>query len=251
MQADTSAYTRVVMGMPITVRLVGTNIPQAVFNAVFDWFAEVDARYSPFKPDSEVSRISEGLPERAWSPEIKTVVALCGDTKRRTDGYFDAYHNGSFDPSGLVKGWAVKVGADKLDKLGYGNFYIDAGGDIQVHGLNAEGRPWRVGIRNPFQPDEIIKVVELGRNEGVATSGAYIRGDHIYNPHEPDMPPDYYASVTIIGPDIYEADRFATAVFAMGETGAAFAESLPGLEAYLVDQAGTATMTTGFKTYSE
>ena len=57
---------------------------------------------------------------------------------------------------------------------------------------------------------------------------------------------DEIASVTVIGPDVYEADRFATAAFAMGRDGAAFLESQPGLEAYVIDRAGVATMTSGF-----
>ena len=39
-----------------------------------------------------------------------------------------------------------------------------------------------MGIRNPFLRDDIVKVLQP-RGHGVATSGNYIRGDHIYNPH--------------------------------------------------------------------
>lgn len=36
-------------------------------------------------------------------------------------------------------------------------------------------------------------------------------------------------SLTVIGPDIYEADRFATAAFAMGVDGIYFLEKLGGV----------------------
>ncbi len=58
------------------------------------------------------------------------------------------------------------------------------------------------------------------------------------------------ASVTVIGPDVYEADRFATAAFAMGERGIRFLESLDGFEGYMIDNDGIATMTTGFVRYT-
>jgi thiamine biosynthesis lipoprotein len=60
---------------------------------------------------------------------------------------------------------------------------------------------------------------------------------------------DEVASLTVIGPDIYEADRFATAAFAMGRHGVAFLERQPGLEAYSIGRDGVATMTSGFTKY--
>ena len=56
-------------------------------------------------------------------------------------------------------------------------------------------------------------------------------------------------SLTVIGPNIYEADRFATAAFAMGKRGINFIETCPGLEGYMVDAAGMATETTGFSSF--
>jgi thiamine biosynthesis lipoprotein len=82
---------------------------------------------------------------------------------------------------------------------------------------------------------------------GVATSGTYIRGQHIYNPHHPQKTIDDVVSLTVVGPDIYEADRFATAAFAMGREGIIYIEKLPGFEGYMIDTAGLATMTSGFE----
>jgi thiamine biosynthesis lipoprotein len=127
------------------------------------------------------------------------------------------------------------------------NFYIDAGGDIQVAGTK-EGHPWRIGIRNPFNRKENVKVLAI-TDKGVATSGTAIRGQHIYNPHYPEQPPQDIASLTVIGPDVYEADRFATAAFAMGRRGIAFIEELPGFEGYLIDTSARATFTSGFERY--
>ena len=56
-------------------------------------------------------------------------------------------------------------------------------------------------------------------------------------------------SLTVIAPNVLEADRFATAAFAMGFKGIYFLEERSGLEGYLIDNTGLATMTTGFDSY--
>lgn len=53
----------------------------------------------------------------------------------------------------------------------------------------------------------------------------------------------------MVGPNVFEADRFATAAFAMGEQGIRFLAGVPDLEGYMVDSRGTATFTAGFTRY--
>jgi len=236
------------MGMPVTLIIEDTTVSQDVFDQTYAYFMSVDEAYSPYKPTSEVSRINAGLPEQEWSPQMNEVVRLCRETTSATSGYFEAWHNGKFDPSGLVKGWAINNAAKLLLSLGCQNFYVEAGGDIQVHGLNSAHEPWQIGIRNPFDRRQIVKVVAL-TNQGIATSGLYMRGEHIYDPHDDGANLSEVASLTVIGPNIYEADRFATAAFAMGIRGVGFIESQPGLEAYMIDNAGQATLTQGFEKY--
>lgn len=239
--------TKLIMGMPITVEVID-DIQESNIDSVFDYFKRVDEQYSPYKPTSEVSRINAGLPETEWSKEMKSVLELCEQTKVSTNGYFDVYHNGQLDPSGLVKGWAINNAAKLLLDKNVTNFYIEAGGDVQTHGSNADGKPWAVGIRNPFNTQEIIKVVNL-TTEGIATSGTYVRGQHIYNPLLKDQVIDSIASLTVVGPNIYEADRYATAAFAMGKDGIDFIEATSGLEGYMVDKDKIATYTSGFESY--
>jgi thiamine biosynthesis lipoprotein len=241
--------TELIMGMPITVEMVDHRAGEH-FQTIFDYFHDVDARYSTYKETSEISQINQGLPEFRWSEEMKAVLALCEDTKQHTKGYFDIVHRGKRDPSGLVKGWAINNAAKRLRAAGVKNFYIEAGGDIQVDGHNRDEGRWSVGIRNPFNMDQVVKTVHL-TTEGVATSGTYIRGQHIYNPHEPDELMYDVQSLTVIGSNIYEADRFATAAFAMGLRGIEFIAATPGLEGYMIDKDQTATYTTGFERYTK
>jgi thiamine biosynthesis lipoprotein len=180
---------------------------------------------------------------------MKTVLALCEETKKQTNGYFDISKDGKLDPSGLVKGWAIYNAAEMLKSVGFKNYYVEAGGDVQVSGKNEQGQAWQVGIKNPFNQKEIVKVVRLNQDEGIATSGSYIRGQHIYNPKNPADELADIVSLTVIGSNVYEADRFATPAFAMGKEGIYFLEQLPGLEAYTIDKNGMATMTSNLEKY--
>lgn len=246
------------MGMPITIHVVDlvstkdllVSAAQAITKA-FEYFDWVDRTFSTYKNDSEVMRINRGeLALADASPEVQQIWQLAEQTKQETDGFFDMRNRaGIYDPSGIVKGWAIHKAALLIRDLGFANYSVDAGGDIEVHGHNAEGGGWRIGIQNPFKPDESIKTVHL-RDAGIATSGTYIRGQHIYIPADRSKDIADIVSLTVIGPDVYEADRFATAAFAMGLNGIAFVEKLPGLEGYIIDARGTATMTSGFEQFT-
>lgn len=241
--------TRLLMGMPVTVEIVDAGKDQ-LLDQVYEYFAAVDRRFSTYRDDSEISRINRGelTPDTA-SAEMREVLQLAERTRRETEGYFDIRRkDGSIDPSGIVKGWAIRNAAALLSAAGVQNFYVDAGGDVQTGGRNAAGGAWVAGIRNPFNDQEIIKAVKLA-GHGIATSGTYVRGQHIYDPHDPSRSLGDVVSLTVIGPDVLEADRFATAAFAMGEDGIYFIESLPGCEGYQVNAAGRATFTTGWGAY--
>jgi thiamine biosynthesis lipoprotein len=187
---------------------------------------------------------------RDVSNEMRTVLALADRTKRETDGYFDIRQSdGTLDPSGIVKGWAILNVASMIANAGVRNFFVDAGGDIQSRGVNEDGEDWTVGIRNPFNESEIIKAVKP-RGAGIATSGNYVRGHHIYDPHHAGKAITGIVSLTVIGSNVLEADRFATAAFAMGRAAIHFIEMCPDLEGYLVDATGIAIETSGFGAYA-
>jgi thiamine biosynthesis lipoprotein len=238
--------TRILMGMPISVDVGGAPNGELI-DAVFGYFAQIDQRFSTYRDDSEIAAINRGdVPVVDWSGEMMEVLAIAEQTKSETAGYFDVRKpDGSLDPSGIVKGWAIRNAAGILQRAGVSDFFIEAGGDIQSCGKNASGHEWSVGIRNPFNADEIVKVV-YPRGRGVATSGSYVRGQHIYNPHGIGSPIEDIVGLTVIGADVLEADRFATAAFAMGRDGILFLERTPGLEGYLVDSNRRATPTSGF-----
>lgn len=244
--------TKIMMGMTINVEIVDPQAKQSDLDRVYAYFDYVDKKFSPYKPDSELMKINRGeIPKSEYSPDMQEILKLAEQTKKETNGFFDVVNRrGTLNPSGIVKGWAIHQAAQILWRSGLNNFYIDAGGDIQFSGKNAEEEAWTTGIRSPFKPEtEIVKVLELKNNEGVATSGTYARGQHIYNPFEKNKTLNDIISFTVVGPNVYESDRFATAVLAMGKEGINFLENLSGLEGYAIDSEGIATMTSNFAQY--
>jgi FAD:protein FMN transferase len=247
--------TRLMWDMPITVAIVESEPPKTtkrvaeLIAQVFDYFEYIDEKFSTFKPLSEISLINKGaLSFDEASLDMRTVFALAEEIRQETNGYFSIVRDGKIDPLGLVKGWAISNATDMLRENGCDNFYVEAGGDFQAVGLNAEGTPWSVGIRNPFNVDQIVKVLAVS-DRGVATSGTYIRGQHIVNPVTGGPTDPEILSITVIGPDVYDADCYATAAFAMGRDGIGFIEALEGFEGYMIDSNKQATFTSGFERY--
>src|SRR5665213_2630899 len=121
--------TRILMGMPIAIEIVGATDGLLIERA-FEYLAAVDRRFSTYKPDSEISAINEGRRAKdACSVEMAEVFALAETTRWETRGFFDIRRpDGSIDPSGIVKGWAIRNTARLLAGAGTENFFVNAGG---------------------------------------------------------------------------------------------------------------------------
>ncbi len=195
---------------------------------------DIDARFSTYRPDSEISRLAHGvIGLRDCSADVRVVLALAEALRLRTRGYFDVMNPGAdgalrLDPSGVVKGWAVDGAAALLAGAGARCFCINAGGDV-VTRSDDPAQTWRVGIRHPLDAARVFAVVE-GTNLCIATSGAYERGAHIVDPHT-HRPPTGVLSVTVVGStagsSLATVDAFATAAFAMGLAGISWIAGLP------------------------
>ncbi|MCX6757600.1 MAG: FAD:protein FMN transferase [Candidatus Nomurabacteria bacterium] len=244
---------QIIMGTPVIIEINDKEARQEFFDEVFDYFKYVDEKFSTYKDTSEITAINKKeIAKDTMSDDMKKVFELSEQTKKLTGGYFDIVTpDGSYDPSGLVKGWSIFNASEILKNHGVKNFTVEAGGDIQTSGKNENGNVWCIGIQNPFsQKKEIIKKIYVS-DEGIATSGNYVRGNHIYNPKDKNDIIEDISSLTVIGPNIFEADRFATSAYAMGKEGIYFIEKLDGFEAYMIDKNGIATMTTNFNNYTK
>jgi thiamine biosynthesis lipoprotein len=230
-----------VMGTVATVEIVGP-VPDAdgLVEAVFDWLREVDARFSTYRPDSEVNRLDRGeLRPEDCSEDLRHVLERCTELWQETGGYFDTYATGRFDPSGYVKGWSVQRASELLSASGAGNHLVDVGGDIQTRGWPAPGAQWEIGVRHPLDTSKVCWVL-AGTDLAVATSGTYERGYHVVNPLTGTLA-KALCSVTVVGRDIGTTDGYATAALAMGLPGAlTWLAGLDGYEAGVVTADGRA-----------
>jgi FAD:protein FMN transferase len=234
------------MGMPIVLD-ERDELDPGLIEAMWDELRRADATFSTYKDDSEISRLNRGeLALEDAHPDVREVLARCEELRVITDGYFDAgrvYEHG-VDPSGLVKGWAVDRAGEVLEAGGARNYSLNAGGDIRLRGAPHPDPVWRVGIQHPRVRDKIAAVVE-GNDVGVATSGAYARGDHVLDPHT-GRAPGGVLSVTIVGPELATADAYATAAFAMGEAGPEWTATLGLYEAMTIMADDRVLSTHGF-----
>jgi FAD:protein FMN transferase len=228
--------TEVVMGTVAIVELRDPLPPGAaerLADDAFAWLHEVDRRFSTYRADSEVNRLDRGeLRIEECSNDLRHVLDECSRLWRETNGYFDAYATGRLDPSGYVKGWAVRVASERLAAAGAGNHLVDAGGDLQTRGCPAPGQLWRIGIRHPWQRDRVGWVLS-GHDLAIATSGTYERGLHVVDPRT-GARPDELRSVTVVGRDLAEADAYATAAMAMGRSGLAWLAQRDGYESAVI-----------------
>ena len=207
------------MGMPVTATVRDPGFEPSGLDTAFAELRAVDERFSTYRADSEVARIARGeLPPQGASPLVREVLARCEALRNETGGAFDARAGGALDPSGYVKGWSVQVASDRLLEAGAPNHCLNAGGDIRLRGLSTAGRPWRVGVRHPWNPRATCTVIG-GTDLAIATSGVYERGHHVIDPRK-GTPARGLRSVTVVGPDLGTADAYATAAIAMGASGA-------------------------------
>ena len=91
----------------------------------------------------------------------------------------------AYDPTGLVKGWAVAGAAAHLDVVPEIAYSIGAGGDVVVGagpGPSAPAPSWRIGIEDPRRPRRPSPRSSPSGAGAVATSGAAARGAHVVDP---------------------------------------------------------------------
>ena len=187
----------------------------AAISDVVAWLHRADRIFSTYRDDSDISRLRRGEITLEDADAVVTeVLDLCVLMQRETDGYFTALWNGTLDPTGLVKGWAIERASDMLRAAGSSNHAVNGGGDIRLAGEAAPDEPWRIGISDPGDRQRVVTVVS-GRDFAIATSGRGERGDHILNPFTRRAATDL-SGVTVVGRSLTYADAFATAAMAMG-----------------------------------
>jgi FAD:protein FMN transferase len=125
---------------------------------------------------------------------------------------------------GIAKGYGVDLAAETLDQAGVADYMVELGGEVRTRGVNAMGKPWRIGIEEPDAlPQRARHVVPLS-GRAMATSGDYRiyfmhegrRYSHEIDPASGAPIAHGLASVTVVSDDCMQADALATALIVLG-----------------------------------
>lgn len=246
--ASRRSWVEQIMGLPISVLARGDAAQSAeadrAVRAVFHELVEVDAVFSLYKPDSEVSRLARG--EIGWDDckhDVRDVAQRCARATELTGGLFDATRpDGTWDPSGLVKGWAAERAARHLAEVSV-DWCLNAGGDVLVR--SASGQPFTVGIQDPGDARRVAAAVPC-TGGAVATSGTAARGAHLYNPRTGSRASSRWRSITVRGPSLETADLLATAAFVAGDQWLDVVALVPGCDGLGIDADGALLGTAGW-----
>lgn len=177
---------------------------------------------------------------------IKKALSLVGSDKISLD---DSASSISFAQSGMsidlgaiAKGYAVDQAIRRLKESGVRSALVNAGGNVYCLGKKGS-RKWRIGVRHPRKPAEIVYYLDL-ENQGAATSGDYEqffildkkRYSHIINPKTGWPVDNNISSVTIIAPDAATSDGLSTTVFVLGkEKGLELTGKMNGVEVKIIE----------------
>lgn len=161
--------------------------------------------------------------------------------------------NAGITLDGIGKGYIVDQGVATLQKFGFQQVLVEAGGDLMVKGCKPQGVPWRIGIRNPRPKISHELLTVQVDNMAVATSGDYfqsfspdLRYHHIINPHTGFSSPEL-ASCTITAPDAALADALATGCMVLGRANSMdLLADLPDCEGLFIDKHLKTWKTDGF-----
>jgi len=153
------------------------------------------------------------------------------------------------DFGGLVKEYAADRAAAICRRLG-APALVDLGGDLAIAGPHADGRPWSIGVRDPFGSQAVVTLAVFAG--GVATSGDTERCmlvdgrryGHLLDPRT-GWPVDGPASVTVLAERCLVAGTASTIAMLRGrDAGPAWLvrERIPHV---CVDRDGTARTRVG------
>jgi len=195
------------------------------------------------------------VPDSEKIQEILPLTALEGITLYPDKNGVEIAAGMELDLGGIAKGAVVDHGIEVLISLGVEAAFINAGGDIRVHGLKEDGTPWRIGIRDPRREDRghLTDYVVEKDSGSVVTSGDYeryftedgVRYHHILDPRT-GYPAEGLRSVSVTGETCVTADVLSTAGFMMGDEALEFLENFPGYEGLIVTEEGEILTTSNF-----
>jgi thiamine biosynthesis lipoprotein len=163
------------------------------------------------------------------------------------------------DLGGIGKEYAVDRVAARLRDEKVESAVVNLAGDLFTLGSRSDGRPWKVGVRDPRKPGSIRFAVRLVGDGGVASSGDYerffvkdgVRYHHLLDART-GWPARGIASSTVVAPTAFQAGLAATASFLLGaEEGMAFLQRGERVQGVMITEEGALLATSGMKACSD
>ncbi len=146
----------------------------------------------------------------------------------------------------IGKGYAADKTKNLLISKGVKAGIINASGDMNTWGKQANGDYWKVAITNPLNKKNAFGLLPI-KSGAVVTSGNYEKYitldgkqySHIIDPRS-GYPSSGIISVTVFASKAELADALATSIFVMGvEVGINRINQLPKIECIIIDDKGT------------
>ena len=152
------------------------------------------------------------------------------------------------DMGAVAKGYIADRIGEYFKSKGIEKAVIDLGGNVVLIG------EYTVGIRNPFNPDEIFATITL-KDKSVVTSGAYQRYfeydgkryHHIIDPRTGYPSESGVASVTVISPSSMTADALSTSIFILGKDSISLCDEYADTDAIIIMENGEVIATENFE----
>lgn len=154
------------------------------------------------------------------------------------------------DLGGIAKLPILQAGLQALAEAGVQRALVDGGGDVLAtspEGHDARFAPWRVGVRDPAQPQRLLGVLPLHRGV-VASSGDYercstdpdgTRWHHVLDPRT-GRPTQRARGVTLLANDVARVNGLGAALMVLDErAGRALLAATPGVQAVVTRRDGT------------
>ncbi|MCZ8218611.1 MAG: FAD:protein FMN transferase [Acidovorax sp.] len=152
----------------------------------------------------------------------------------------------ALDLGGIAKLPILEAGMKVLRSEGVENAMVNGGGDVLTQGL-WQGRPWRVGLRDPRSPERLLGVVAVAGSGVVASSGDYERfffhagqrQHHVLNPRT-GRPTSGVHGVSLVARDVAAVNGLGAALMVQGaQAGRALVQRAPGLAVLVAGQDGS------------
>jgi thiamine biosynthesis lipoprotein len=156
------------------------------------------------------------------------------------------------DLGGIGKGITLRWAAARLERLGLGDFLLEAGGDIVARGVPPDADAWTVAIEDPLDRGAPLAAVVVPRTGGaVATSSVRVHRwqvdgrtvHHLLDPATGEPGETGLLAVTVAGSDPAWAEVWSKTLFLAGSVDIAGEARARGLAAWWVDTGGTLAMT--------